>query len=162
MNQEKESQNETSAKPEGGGVRFRKILVGVDTSDQTPYVLKIASYLSGVLDSKVLVCNVANVVTSVRANERDGFPANDEERRIIDELSVKIHEAFGNAYETRVETKMLHGDPSERISEYAEYSGCDLIIVGSRSHGLFKKTLLGSVSSSIASRSKKPVLIVKE
>ncbi len=101
-----------------------------------------------------------NVATSVKGNEMDGFPANEKERVILDNLRQMIHEEFG-AKGDRIEVKILHGDPSERIADYAEYTECDLIVIGSRSQGALKNALLGSVSRSVASRSKKSVLIVR-
>ena len=139
---------------------FQKIIVGVDISDQTPHVLRMASYLSNVLNSKIVVCSVANMGTSVKGNDMDGYPGNDQELSIINTLQEMIHKEFGEHAE-HVEVKILHGDPAERISEYADYLGSDLILVGSRGRGALKKTLLGSVSSSVANRSKKSVLILK-
>ena len=141
-------------------VPFRKILVGLAVSEQTSQILKVSAYLAQKLDAKIIACSVSMTATSVQANELDGSPADQEERKTHDNLTEMIHNEFGQDGEN-IQIKILHGDPAQRISEYAEYAGCDLIIVGSRTHGLLKKALLGSVSSSVASRSKKSVLIVR-
>ena len=138
---------------------FRKVLLGLDTSEQSLNVLHTAAELSRAFDAKLIVCTVVNIPTSVRGNELDGFPANDEERKILDKLDYLVHQELGS--NETVDLKILHGDPAERIAEYAEYSNCDLIMVGSRGQGAIKKALLGSVSSSVASRSKKSVLIFR-
>lgn len=139
---------------------FSKILIGVDASDQTQGVLRHAHGLSKALGAGIVVCSVVNVRTAVEGNEQDGFPANDEELSLVNRIKELAHSEFGNDLE-KIDVKILHGDPAERISEYAEYLNCDLVIVGSRGQGALKKALLGSISSSVASRCKKSVLIVR-
>ncbi len=46
-------------------------------------------------------------------------------------------------------------------AEYAEYSSCDLIVIGSRGYGPLKRAILGSTSSAVAGVSKNSVLILK-
>jgi nucleotide-binding universal stress UspA family protein len=50
---------------------------------------------------------------------------------------------------------------TESLISYAESHGVDLIVIGSRGLGGFKKILLGSVASGVSQHSKCPVLIVK-
>lgn len=50
---------------------------------------------------------------------------------------------------------------TESLLSYAESHNVDLIVIGSRGLGGFKKLLLGSVASGVSQHSKCPVLIVK-
>lgn len=50
---------------------------------------------------------------------------------------------------------------TESLLSYAESHNVDLIVMGSRGLGGFKKLLLGSVASGVSEHSKCPVLIVK-
>ena len=50
---------------------------------------------------------------------------------------------------------------TDSLTAYAESHNVDLIIMGSRGFGGFKKLLLGSVASGVSQHSKCPVLIVK-
>ncbi len=50
---------------------------------------------------------------------------------------------------------------TESLISYSELHNVDLIIIGSRGLGGFKKLLLGSVASGVSQHSKCPVLIVK-
>lgn len=50
---------------------------------------------------------------------------------------------------------------TDAILSYSESNGIDIIIVGSRGRGGFKKLLLGSVASTLSQYSECPVLIVK-
>ena len=56
------------------------------------------------------------------------------------------------------EVDVLHGDPVLCLAEAS--AGLDLLVVGSRRYGPFKRTLLGAVSSALVERAHCPVLIV--
>lgn len=139
---------------------FTRILLGVDRSEQSSRTIQTAAYLVRAFRADLIVAHVVNVSTGVAGDEFDGMPANREERAILDSLELLVHQTFG-ADSDKIDVKILHGDPAERLSEYADYSNCDLIIVGSRRQGAFKAAVRGSVSASTVSRSKKPVLVLK-
>ena len=50
---------------------------------------------------------------------------------------------------------------TDSLVSYAESHNVDLIVIGSRGLGGFKKLLLGSVASGVSQHSKCPVLIIK-
>lgn len=50
---------------------------------------------------------------------------------------------------------------TDSLTKYVESNDVDLIVMGSRGSGGFKKLLLGSVASGVTQHSKCPVLIVK-
>lgn len=54
---------------------------------------------------------------------------------------------------------IITGNPSEEIITYATEKGCDVIIMGSRTHGLL--STFGSVSRHVVKYSPLPVLVVK-
>lgn len=61
-----------------------------------------------------------------------------------------------------VETVILEGvSITDEIVSFADSHGVDLIVMGSRGLGGFKKLLLGSVASGVSQHSKCPVMIVK-
>jgi nucleotide-binding universal stress UspA family protein len=140
---------------------FKKILIGLDVSDKTDRVIQTSAYLVRVFKAEPEVITVVNVPTTSAGNEMDGIPANQEEIHLRDELISRLHRHFGQDQLAEMEVKVLHGDPAQRIAEYADYSRCDLIIVGSRGQGAIRKAILGSVSESVVGRSKRSVLIVK-
>jgi nucleotide-binding universal stress UspA family protein len=140
---------------------FKRVLIGLDVSDQTDLVIRISAYLLGVFNAKAEVVTVIKVPTTSAGNEMDGIPANQEEIRLRDELLSRLHRYFGEDKLKELDVKVLHGDPSQRIAEYADYSSSDLIIVGSRGQGALKKAFLGSVSESVVGRSKRSVLVVR-
>jgi nucleotide-binding universal stress UspA family protein len=55
---------------------------------------------------------------------------------------------------------ITEGDISGEIVDRAEKSRCDLIVMGSRKHGLLTKSYVGATVKSVLQRSKIPVLVV--
>lgn len=52
------------------------------------------------------------------------------------------------------------GKPVNTILHYIRQSKCDLVVMGSRGHGLLKEAMVGSTSKMVLKKSSKPVLIV--
>jgi len=51
------------------------------------------------------------------------------------------------------------GHPVERILYHLEKRPCEMVVMGSRGHGLLKEALLGSTSHRVLRRSQKPILV---
>jgi nucleotide-binding universal stress UspA family protein len=54
------------------------------------------------------------------------------------------------------------GDAGAMIVWVAEHEQSDVIVVGSHGHGLFKRLVLGSVSSHVMHHAPCPVLLVRQ
>jgi nucleotide-binding universal stress UspA family protein len=59
-----------------------------------------------------------------------------------------------------VEQRMEIGDAGRVICQLAEDLGADVVVVGSRGHGIIRRALMGSVSSHVVNHSTRPVLVV--
>ncbi len=142
------------------GRPFKRLMLAVDLSERTPEVIRVGSYLARSFQAETSVIYVVRIPTSVRADEFDGSPANKNEEDIKESLARLLRQHYGEGAE-QVQVIILHGNPADRIAEYAEYSSSDLIVIGSRGHGAVKRAILGSTSSAVASNSKHSVLIIK-
>ncbi|XP_016455939.1 universal stress protein A-like protein [Nicotiana tabacum] len=60
-----------------------------------------------------------------------------------------------------VKTQVLIGDPKEKICDAVEEMHADLLVMGSRAFGPFKRMFLGSVSNYCSNHAQCPVIIVK-
>lgn len=69
-------------------------------------------------------------------------------------------EPFAAAGRTVV-TAVLEGRPATVLVEEAERWGADLLVVGSRGHGLIESMVLGSVTAEILDSARVPVLVVR-
>jgi nucleotide-binding universal stress UspA family protein len=76
--------------------------------------------------------------------------------KILDEKKRKYEQAG-----LKIRTDVVRGKPVDRILEYAESKGIELIIMGSTGlSGIAKLIALGSVTRGVLERSKCPVMIV--
>lgn len=57
--------------------------------------------------------------------------------------------------------ELLYGSPGEAVIQFAEQQNVDMIVTGSRGHGLIRRTIMGSVSDYIVHHCRVPVLICK-
>ena len=79
----------------------------------------------------------------------------------IQDISVKVDTQMGISSVDLVSNILIRlGNPVEEILKVVEEEDCDVIVLGTHGKGLFKQTLLGSVSSSVLIRTQKPVFVI--
>ena len=76
---------------------------------------------------------------------------------LLDRLAADVRARGSN----QVTTHLLDGDPADEVLRYAEESGIDLIVTGSRGLGTLKGLILGSVSRKLVENAACPCLVVK-
>jgi nucleotide-binding universal stress UspA family protein len=148
----------SSSGPATSAPLFRRLLVALDANPHRPRLHRAIASLVREWGAEVLVCHVVMRPTSVAGNDLDGAPANPEEVAVVSSLRNQLVQDLGNLGHD-VPIKILHGDPGQRICEYAEYAGCDLIVLESREKTISQR-LRGSVSKYVAGTSRRSVLIV--
>src|SRR5699024_5555442 len=77
------------------------------------------------------------------------------------EESMKQAELEISRYATCAWETTSHENPGKKIILQAKNLNCDLIVIGSRGLGGFKKLILGSISSYVVNHASIPVLVVK-
>jgi nucleotide-binding universal stress UspA family protein len=146
---------EPSARP-----LFERILLTVDRRDKDSPAPGLAWSFVSRAGASVTVCHVVMRPTSSAGNDADGSPANAEETAIVTDLRARAVEAMADRGR-EVPIKILHGDPGQRICEFAEFLNSDLIVLGPRSRGSIAKSLRGSVSKYVLSNSRRNVLVLQ-
>jgi nucleotide-binding universal stress UspA family protein len=136
-----------------------RILLALDAGTPSPRLAGFLPGLVGLLRSDVVICHVVMRPTSVAGNELDGSPANPAETAILSNLRAAAVAWFGEQG-ADMPIKILHGDPGQRICEYASFSDCALIILGPREKPSVAKRLRGSVSKYVLSNSRRSVLVI--
>ena len=111
------------------------------------------------LGSEVYLCSVVFRSTSVAGNALDGNPADEQERGMVRELRSAAVEWFGPKG-ADVPIKILHGDPGERICEFAEFADCSLIVLGPRPKASVAHRLRGSVSRYVLANTRRSVWVL--
>jgi nucleotide-binding universal stress UspA family protein len=142
---------------------FQKIVVGYDGSEYALKALKKAIelarytngeiYIVGVI--KPLEFGVIDYITPQELEEYEKEEITKEEKFLKDAMKIVQESGLEANY------KVLEGDPSEEIMTYADEIQADLIVVGHRGIGGFKRLLLGSTSSKLVKYANQSVLVVK-
>jgi nucleotide-binding universal stress UspA family protein len=133
-------------------------MLALQPEEKNPRVWKVAGDLFRECPD-MMVCHAIMRPTSVAGDELDGAPANEEEFGIVQRVRAQLTEHLGPAA-VEVPIKILHGDPGQRICEYATYSKCDLVVIGTRGKRSIGKMLRGSVSRYVAGSFRGSVLLV--
>lgn len=141
---------------------IKHIMIPYDQSEPAKRALERALDLAKKYDSKISI--VTCIVPQVPMNPNFGASYAETlelmTKNAADALS-KLESKIGEQ-KIPVKTEVLKGiSITEELLSYAEAYKVDLIVMGSRGLGGFKKLLLGSVASGVSQHSKCPVLIVK-
>lgn len=78
------------------------------------------------------------------------------------EKAITFVEDEGKSQGVKVKPVLLEGNPANRILEFAENEGIELIVMGTLGRTGLDKFLLGSVSEKVVRHSKIPVMVVRE
>jgi nucleotide-binding universal stress UspA family protein len=89
------------------------------------------------------------------------------QRHLTDQLAraretLDRAEAEAERHGVRCDGEIIEGDPATCIVDAARYRDADLLVVGSRGHGVLASALFGSVSRAVMTHSPVPVMIVRE
>ncbi|MEM4743298.1 MAG: universal stress protein, partial [Pyrobaculum sp.] len=127
---------------------YRKILIAYDGSDHAKKAIQHAVALAKAFDSALYVITIATDPSQVSIERA---------RRIVDEAARQI----SNMGVSVAETEVRSGNPPTEILNYAEEREVDLIVMGSRGLSAIQRLVLGSVSQTVVSRARVPVLVVR-
>lgn len=141
---------------------MKKILIATDGSDSGHEAVEFGLELAEEQGAWAHVVHVTPTV-DVMSYSNFGFIA----PSLPHEFDERDYEPLERAVELatekgmRIETKLLKGKPADEIVAYADSIDADLIVVGSRGHGVITTVLIGSVSRGVLRESRRPVLIVR-
>lgn len=127
-----------------------RLLVAADFSPQTENVLGVARDLARAMQAAV---TVLHVVSSRAA--RSGDADTTEEYRLMREAAEAMREAGIEA-----EGIVGEGQPARVIVTEADRIDADMVVVGSHGFGAVFRMILGSVSSAVLKKCRRPVMIV--
>ncbi|MFW6117347.1 MAG: universal stress protein [Thermoproteota archaeon] len=149
---------------------IEKLLVALDGSEPADEALNCALDLAEKYSASVTLLTVVRpiVVPQVspatvpplapQIKQRYERGLKEGHKKILSEALQKSNEVNPNL---DISTKLLEGNPSQQIVDFAKKEDFDMIIMGSRGLGGFKELFLGSVSDRVADKAHCPVLIVK-
>ena len=148
---------------------MRKIVVAFDGSTQSQKALDWAIDLSLLAKAQVIVVKVTEMMDLSEMSELYEAGATDAlvkeieelleaDRKLMQETIVAIGERRGVV----LTTALLHGNVAAAIIDFAKENDIDLIVAGTKGHGVLEELLIGSVTRNLVSLSPIPVLVVKD
>ena len=152
---------------------MKTILVGYDASDAAERALDRAAELAEALAARVVVVSVSTVpVPAPHVVEPTGpmlvaagetTPLTPESQPDLEELAQRRLEQARSRLATRsldVDYLAEVGSPAERLLAVAAERDAELIVVGSRDHGIIERLVAQPVEEAVARRAGRDVLIV--
>lgn len=121
-----------------------KILCAFDGSAHSGKALREAIELALALQAPLIILSVAD-------------NHNLREAREMAESGIEI----ARAHECAAATLVIEGRTDQVVTMKAEELGCDLIVVGAYGHSRIREAMLGSTTTSLITRAKKPILLVR-
>lgn len=144
-------------------MKIGKILVPYDGSEHSERAFSYALDLAKKYSSEVIAIScilVQDQLFETSIPEQENLELQ-RQRKIATEI-LSVPESRSEEAKIGYKGVVLKtSSVTDAILSYAESNGIDIMIIGSRGLGGFKKLLLGSVASALSQYSKCPVLIVK-
>lgn len=135
---------------------FHRILVGVDDSPGSEAMLDSVGRLAAATGGKVVLVHVKDLVPG---RVGTGSESAESAEEVVEGAAARVLESGGTVDKQLVVAPSIRGAAWE-ICQVAQAEGADLIVVGSRGHGVWAGAVLGSVSQRVAQFASCPVLIV--
>jgi nucleotide-binding universal stress UspA family protein len=142
-----------------GAKPFESILVAVDGSDHAFDAVRVAARLAAALSARITVMTAYHA-PSETLGEPNYSRALGEALEAAQQVLEDARRVTVNAGGPEPQVEWLAGDPAETIVETAKAGGYDLVVMGTLGRGRLGSALLGSVSSTVAAKAGRPVLIV--
>jgi len=136
----------------------RRILVGVDGSEDCARALAWASQLAGALDAEVVAVHALGLLSHLGAVSAVS-PA-EEHREEVRSLLEKEWTDELRSSGVRHRCRLVDGNPVTALMAAADEEDADLVVVGSRGTGGFPGLQLGSTSHQLLQHLRRPVAVV--
>ncbi len=146
---------------------IKKILFATDLSKNSAYAFYYALSIAEKNNAIIVPLHVIEPLPKFAIGFKDFREMVEHERKeeVIEEierrrkavtefLKLDVNKLVSDIIVIRI------GYPTEEILKVADEERCDLIILGSHGKGFLTQTLLGSVSSAVLHRTRKPVLVI--
>jgi len=152
----------------GAGLTLKRILVAVDGSQNAQRALEVAVDMAKRMNAELRVAHVVYIPTLFWSM---GVPGSEVPSEKIEQDAEEVGRKFlakavkfakeGGVASPKDELLTDIVSPAQGIVQLGERDGADLIVVGTRGNGGFKKLLLGSVANSVLHYADCSVLVTR-
>lgn len=139
---------------------YQKIIIATDGSKQVGKAIEAGVELAKLTGAKLYA---VYVIAQTGYSPRD-FGWEGSLREFLEaeaKKAVTSVEKTGKASGINVESVILEGYPADKILEFAEQEGMDLIVMGTLGRTGLDRFLMGSIAEKVVRHSKIPVMVVK-
>jgi nucleotide-binding universal stress UspA family protein len=150
--------------------QIKKILFATDLSKNSAYAFYYAVHMAKRDDAKIVIFHAVeplpHMLVSVKDFEHQVAKDRWEDtvkkfKEQIQDISIKVDARTGISSVDLISNILIRpGNPVEEILKLVDEEDCDVIVLGTHGKGFLEKTFLGSVSSSVLLRTRKPVFII--
>jgi len=138
---------------------FKKIIVGVDFSENSQRAARTATQLARALDAEVVLVHVYSPGAEYEFIDAPRDAAH-ELRPLLESRLRGLAEAYVKSSGAKVDWGVVDGRPAQEVAVFAERWGGDLIVAGTAGRAGVTRALLGSVTDTLLREAKVPVLVV--
>jgi nucleotide-binding universal stress UspA family protein len=136
---------------------IRRIIVGVDGSDNSALALGWAADLAAAIDAEVVAVHALGLL--VRVDDERLESSQRHRREIRDEFENRWCSALDRP-DLRASRLVVDGNPVSAVLAVADDRDAELIVVGSRGIGGFPGLMLGSTGHQLVQHSSRPVAVI--
>jgi nucleotide-binding universal stress UspA family protein len=150
--------------------QIKKILFATDLSKNSAYAFYYAVHMAKRDDAEIVILHAVEPLPPMLISFKDFEHKVAKDRweetvkkfkERIQDISAKVDARMGISSVDLISDILIRlGNPVEEILKVVDEEGCDVIVLGTHGKGFLEQTLLGSVSSSVLHRTRKPVFIV--
>jgi len=150
--------------------QIKTILFATDLSKNSAYAFYYAIHMAKRDEAKIVILHSVEPLPRMLVSFEDFEHKVAKDRwedtvkkfkEQIQDISVKVDARTGISSVDLVSKILIRlGPPVEEILKVVDEEGCDVIVLGTHGKGFLKQTFLGSVSTSVLLRARKPVFVV--
>lgn len=147
---------------------MKKILIAIDYNPSSQVVAETGHALAKTMNAGIIL---VHVISDAAYYSTPYSPIMGYEGFMIDNAAIMADELVKEALkylaatakhldDDRIVTKVLEGDVSAAILDYANEEGVDLMVMGSHSHSGIYKLFVGSVTEKVLQHTRIPLLVI--
>lgn len=138
-------------------MNFKNILCPVDLSENSQYVVELASTLAKLNQATLVFAFVGPPPLPASAAY-----AEDEMNRLVEHYRERLQSIEPTEPDVDVKYVMLRGDAADEILRYSKEEPCDLIVLSTHGRSGIARFLMGSVAEKIFRSAQVPIMSVRQ
>jgi nucleotide-binding universal stress UspA family protein len=149
---------------------IKKILYATDLSKNSLYAFTFATDMAKKYGAKIVILHAIESIPpyveaytgmTIESKKKQMDDSIEEMKKRLQTFCTKMEGQIGPpCVELVSKILVTRGHPPEEILNAAEEEACDMIVLGTHGKGFLAHTFLGSVSSAVLQRTRRPVCII--